>query len=164
MKGGTPTMPIPTTPTMTREFSFSVQTTLDFQPCLDGLRECLRIEGFRIVAEIPFHHEFKKNVGLAWQRYTVLVVWSPFYAYQALLSDRDGGLIIPFNLVVAETDASTLLVATNHGFSRRVEGPIGTRVLVRELNQKILQILLHIAANAGGRGQGTALNEGQEAR
>lgn len=149
---------------MTRESSFSVQTTLDFQCCLDLLRECLRVEGFRVAAEIPFDREFKKNVGLAWQRYTVLVVWSPFCAYQALLSDRDGGLIVPFNLVVAETDASTLLIATNRGMYQRMDGPIGIQVLLRELNRKIRQIFLCVGEHEPDCNRGTVLTEAREAR
>lgn len=149
--------------TMTRESSFSVQTRLDFQCCLDLLRECLRCEGFRVAAEICFDREFKKNVGLAWQRYTVLVVWSPFYAYQALLSDRDGGLIVPFNLVVAEDDASTMLIATNHGSSQRVDGPIGLQVLLREINRKIRQIFLHVGEHELGSNRGTMLSDAREA-
>lgn len=150
--------------TMTRESSFSVQTTLDFQCCLELLRECLQVEGFRVAAEIPFDREFKKNVGLAWQRYTVLVVWSPFYAYQALLSDRDGGLIVPFNLVVAEKEASTLLIAADHAQSRRADGSIGIQVLLRDLNRKIRQIFLHVASHELGSDHRTGLGEAREAR
>lgn len=149
--------------TMTRESSFSVQTTLDFQCCLDLLRECLRVEGFRVAAEICFDREFKKNVGLTWQRYTVLVVWSPFYAYQALLSDRDGGLIVPFNLIIAENDASTLLITTNHGVPQRMNGSIGTQVLIRELNRKIRQIFLHVGSHEPGSDRRNDLREVREA-
>lgn len=133
--------------TMTRDFSFSLRTTLGFQECLDLLRQKLQREKFRIVSEVQFHREFEKNVGLQWQKYTVLVIWSPFHAYQALLSDRDGGLFMPFNVVVAEDRGYTSISVTNHASAGFTDGPIGIQVLVRELNRKMREIFLELASH-----------------
>ena len=134
--------------TMTRDFSFSVRTTLGFQESLDLLRQKLQREGFRVVSEVQFHREFEKTVGLSWQKYTVLVVWSSFHAYQALISDQDGGLFVPFNLVVAEGSGTTLIATTNHGLSGGLaDSPIGIQVLVRELNRKMRQIFLELTSH-----------------
>ncbi len=131
--------------TMTRDFSFSVRTTLGFQESWDLLRRKLQRDDFRIVSEVHFHHEFEKRVGLQWRKYTVLIIGSPFLAYQALLSDRDGGLFVPFKLSVAEDTGSTLITTTNHSWAGLSGSPIGIQVLVRELNRKIRQIFLELA-------------------
>ena len=133
--------------TMTRDFSFSVRTTLGFQESLDMLRQKLQSEGFRVVSEIQFAREFERSVGLPWHNYTVLVVWSPFHAYQALLSDRDGGLLVPFNLVIAEDLGGTLIAVTNHLLTGFSNGPIGLQILVRELNRKMRQIFVELAGH-----------------
>lgn len=133
--------------TTTRDFSFSLRTTLGFQVCLDLLRQNLQRENFRVVSEVQFHREFEKSVGLPWGKYTVLVVWSPFHAYEALLSDRDGGLFMPFNVVVAEDAGYTSIAVTNHGRNGFSHGPIGIQVLVRELNRKMRQIFLELASH-----------------
>lgn len=133
--------------TMTRDFSFSLRTTLGFQECLDLLRQKLQREGFRIVSEVHFDREFEKTVGLRWQRYTVLVIWNPFRAYQALLSDHDGGLFIPFNVVIAEDMGYTSVSVTNHASTGFVDGPIGIQVLVRELNRKMREIFLELGSH-----------------
>lgn len=130
---------------MTRDFSHSAITTLSFEDTLTLLRELLRVEGFRVVAEIPFHREFDRHVGLQWRRYTVLVVWNPFLAYQAVLSDRDAGIFMPFNFVVADNGSSTLIVATNHLLFGRLSGTIGVQVLARDLNRKIDCLLTRLA-------------------
>lgn len=130
---------------MTRDFSHSAITTLPFEDALTFLRELLRVEGFRVVAEIPFHREFDRHVGLPWRRYTVLVVWNPFLAYQAVLSDRDAGIFMPFNFVVAENGSCTLVVATNHLLFGRLAGTIGVQVLARDLNRKIDCLLMRLA-------------------
>jgi uncharacterized protein (DUF302 family) len=150
--------------TMTRDFSFSLHTTLGFQECLDLLRQKLQHEGFRVVSEVQFHREFEKNVGLQWQKYTVLVVWSPFHAYQALLSDRDGGLFMPFNIAVAEDMGYTSIAVTNHALAGFNQGPIGIQVLVRELNRKMRQIFLELASHEIILGNGNSKRLAKEAR
>lgn len=132
--------------TMTRDCSLSMQTTLTFDQCLAFLRQSLREESFRIVAEVSFHREFERHVGLRCQNYTVLVVWSPLLAYQALLSDRDAGIFMPFHFVVAENEKSTLIAATNHALFGRVTGKIGVQVLARDLTRKIRQIFSKLSA------------------
>lgn len=132
--------------TLTRDFSLSMLTSLPFGQCLNFLRESLRQEGFRIVAEIPFHDEFERHMGLSWQNYTVLIVWNPFWAYQAVLSDRDAGIFMPFHFVVAENRESTLIAATNHALFGRIIGTLGVQVLARDLTRKIREIFSDLAA------------------
>ena len=150
--------------TMTRDYSFSLRTTLGFQQCLDLLRQKLQREDFRVVSEVPFHRELAKSVGIQWQKYTVLVIWSPFHAYQALLSDRDGGLFMPFNVVIAEDTGYTSVAVTNHALAGFSEGPIGIQVLVRELNRKMRQVFLELANHEVIPGNGTATRSTKEAR
>jgi len=125
---------------MTRDFSHSAITTLSFEDTLALLQDLLHHEGFRVIAEVPFHREFERHVGLQWTNYTVLVVWNPFLAYQGLLSDRDAGIFMPFNIVVAQQTSSTLIVATNHLLFGRLAGTIGVQVLARDLNRKVNRI------------------------
>jgi uncharacterized protein (DUF302 family) len=133
--------------TMTRDFSLSIKTTLEYQRALELLRQALQREKFRILAEVPFHREFEKNMGMSRANYTVLVVWSPFHAYRALLSDRDGGLLIPFNLLVAEHENSTIIAAINHLLFGRASGGIGVQALARDLNHQMRHIFTQIAAH-----------------
>lgn len=134
---------------MTRDFSHSAVTILPFEETLDLLRALLRREGFRVIAEVPFHREFERHVGMQWRNYTVLVVWSSFLAYQAVLSDRDAGIFMPFNFIVADNGSSTLVVATNHHLFGRLAGTIGVQVLARELNRKINSILSDVSEVEG---------------
>ena len=132
--------------TMTRDFSLSIKTILGYEQALELLRQALQREKFRILAEVPFHRELEKDVGMSLANYTVLVVWSSFHAYRALLSDRDGGLLIPFNLLVAEHENGTIIAATNHMLFGRVSGGIRVQALARDLNHQMRQIFTQIAA------------------
>ena len=140
---------------MTGDSSISVRANLGFQESLDLMRRKLQSQEFRVVTQIQFHREFEKTLGLRWRKYSVLVVWSPFYAYRALLCDLDGGLLLPFNIVVAEDESSTLITTTNHSLPGLSKGPIAIQVLVRELNRMMRQIFQEIAVcgNAANRAE-----------
>ncbi len=148
---------------MTRDFSHSAITTLSFEDTLDFVRQSLQREGFRIVAEIEFHRELQRHVGLQWKYYTVLVVWSPFLAYQGLLGDRDTGIFMPFNFVVADNGESTLVAATNHLLFGRLAGTIGVQVLARDLSRKICRIMSDIAEQGEAPGSQLVQQERKEA-
>jgi uncharacterized protein (DUF302 family) len=129
---------------MTGPFSISVDSTLGVEECLGLLRQKLQQQELRIVTQIQFHREFEKSLGVCRQKYTVLVILSPFHAYQALLCGLDGGLFLPFNVLVAEDASSTLISTTNHSFAGLSNGPIAIQVLVRELNRMMWQIFQEI--------------------
>ena len=131
---------------MSRGSSLSMLTTLPFEKCLNLVRQAVHREGFQVIAEIPFHREFERQIGLPWKKYTVLILWSPFLAYQAILSDRDAGIFMPFHFVVAEDGDSTLVAATDHALFGRVIGKVGILVLARHLTNKIQLIFSELAA------------------
>lgn len=123
----------------------SVRTSLRFEECLGLLRQKLQREEFRVVAQIQFDREFENSLGVHWRKYTVLVVWNSFYAYQALLCGVNGGLFLPFNVSVSDEDGSTLIATTNHSPAGLNQGPIGVQILTHELNRRMEQILMEFA-------------------
>ena len=140
------------------EISVSLETSMPFGDCLMQLREMLSGAGFRIVAEIPFHREFEQHLGLKWRRYTVILVWSPFHAYQSVLNDAEAGILLPFHFVVAETQEGTLLAATNLSLLGHMTGRIGLRLVGTNLTHQIQQILDQLHARQGGSADLTAGN------
>ena len=139
--------------TIVRDFSISMRTTACYQQVVSNLLETLKHRGFEILCEFLIDRELDRKVGLRWeqlglrwQHYTVFVVRSPFDAYQALLSDRDGGLLVPFNVCVAQDAGSTFVAVTNHqGSLNTKDAPIGIQVSVRDLARKIRQVLMDLA-------------------
>ena len=104
------------------------------------LKGILGREGCRILAEVPFHVEIEREIGLRLRNYTVLVVWDPFQTYQGLLSDRGAGLFLPFHFLVADKGTSTLIAALNHELIARSASTLGVRLLLRNSERKIRSI------------------------
>ena len=128
-----------------RDLSISARTGISYRRVLSILREAVKRHGFEVLCEVALDRELERKVGLRCQHCTVLVVWSPFDAYHAVLSDRDGGLLVPFNILVAEHGDSTVIAATNHAALGRNGAPIGVQVLAQALAKKVRCIFLEMA-------------------
>lgn len=133
--------------TTPRVFSVSTQTALGFEECLSQLRRELLRAGFRILVEVPFHQEFERHVGLPWPRYTVLVVWSPSMAYQAVLSDPDAGIFMPFHVFVEDKGHFTHVAAMDHLLFGRMIGTLGAQIVARNLTERIREIFSNLAVH-----------------
>ncbi len=138
--------------------SISIATKISYQLTIEVLREVLARFGFEVLYEFALDRESERKAGLRWPQlglrwchYTVPLVWSPLDACPALLSDRDGGLLVPFNLCVAEKDNTTFIAAANHlNLLRPGNASIGTHTLLREQAHRIRGVLSEIAMRQDG--------------
>jgi uncharacterized protein (DUF302 family) len=121
----------------------AVQTDVGFERTLESLRIELPRHEFRILGEVNFSRELDSLIGLATPLYAVLIVWHPFSAYQALLSDLNGGLMVPFNLAVYQNGNVTTVSVLNQP-SLMAEAPLGIRVLGQELNRRMRKVMLEL--------------------
>ncbi len=125
---------------MNRELAISAETTLPFRQCLDCLRQQLACAGFRIITEVSFDREIDQHVGFKWRRYTVLLVWNAFQAYEALLGETGAGIFLPLHFVVAEGESVTTAAGTNVALLAQATGKVGLQLLARKLGRQIQEI------------------------
>lgn len=123
----------------------AVRTTMTRDRAIASLRDELPRRGFRIVTELPFDRELDTQIGVTASRYTVLVLWHPFSAYQALLSDPNGGLMVPFNVAVYENEGETTISVLSQPLLTS-DASLGVRVLGQELNRRMREVLLQLAS------------------
>lgn len=122
----------------------AVQTAMGFERVAGLLRNEMPRHGFRVVAELPFEHALDTQIGMVASRYTVFVVWHPFSAYQAVLSDPNGGLMVPFNVALYESDGKTTISVLNQPLLTS-GASLGVRVLGQDLNRRMREVLLHLS-------------------
>lgn len=130
----------------------AVQTEVGFERTLESLRVELPRHEFRILWEVDFSRELHSHIG---SPYAVLIVWHPASAYQALLNDPNGGLMVPFNLAVYRKGSITTVSVLIQP-SLRPEASLGIRTLGQELNWRLRHILLHLGTYERQGGQGSA--------
>jgi uncharacterized protein (DUF302 family) len=124
-----------------------VQSPLGFDLCLRAVRSILRQDKFQIVSEALFPEDPGNSGVPRRQRHTVLVVWSASYACQALSTDRDAGLLVPFCLSVLEDGTHSMVAASCYTRLAVATGTVGIRILARVLDTKINQIFLQLSAH-----------------
>lgn len=138
---------------MVRGFSISAQRAASYQEAFPILCSVLKRRGFKILSELQVGPALGHELGLSWthlglpcRSYTVLVVWSPTDVCHAVLTDRDGGLLAPVNICVAGDGSSTVAAVINYyGALIPRDGPIGIRLVIRNLTRKIYEVLEEFA-------------------
>ena len=135
-------------------FSISAQRAVSYQEAFPYLCDELRRHGLEVLSELRVGQALEHKLGLSWahlgaqwQNYTVLVVWSPPDTCQAVLRDRDGGLLAPFNICVAGNSRCTVAAVINYysGLIPR-DGSIGIRIAIRNLTRRIYEVLQEFAS------------------
>ncbi len=128
-----------------RNMTRSIETGLGFEGTVEALRKALGEEHLQVLAELPFEERLEEASGIRWSKYRVLVVWSPMDAPHVVLSGREAGLFMPFNIVVKETAAdSTVITALTHDLWDTPNQNGELRLLLRELDLKVGQVLLSV--------------------
>ncbi|MGD8869806.1 MAG: DUF302 domain-containing protein [Gemmatimonadales bacterium] len=83
-----------------------------FDKALDNVKEELKKEGFGVLTTIDVKAILKEKLDIEHRPYVILGACNPQLAHQALTTDDTIGMLLPCNVVVAETsDGSEVAIA-----------------------------------------------------
>ena len=81
-------------------YAIKMQTPLSHNEAISRVTETLAAEGFGILNSIDMQQTLLQKLGKQFGRYTILGACNPSFAFDALTSDMDLGLMMPCNVVV----------------------------------------------------------------
>lgn len=90
-----------------RDVSYSARRELrgvDYEDAIRRATEALGEQGFGVLTEIDVRKTLKEKIGEDFKRYVILGACNPQLAHRALSEDDNVGLLLPCNVVVAETE------------------------------------------------------------
>jgi len=128
-------------PIATQPESLSCVIRRGFDETLAALRSALQREDIDVVCELPFDREFEKSMGVTCRRYSVLVVWSQFDTWRAVLTEKDAGLLMPFNIAVVEDGESTLVAVANWSHRHYSRPTVGISLMLHDAEAKVRRAL-----------------------
>ncbi len=92
-------------------YGISRKVELGFEEAVSRVTETLKEEGFGVLTEINLKAKFKEKLDKDFGEYKILGACNPGFAFEALGTDMDLGLLLPCNVVVYEKDESTTVAA-----------------------------------------------------
>ncbi|MFW6193659.1 MAG: DUF302 domain-containing protein [Gemmatimonadota bacterium] len=90
-----------------RDVRYSARRELrgvDYEDAIRRATEALGEQGFGVLTEIDVRKTLKEKIGEDFKRYVILGACNPHLAHRALSEDDNVGLLLPCNVVVAETE------------------------------------------------------------
>lgn len=87
------------------------QVNLTYEQAVEKVRSELAKEGFGVLTEIDVKATLKKNLNVEFNKYIILGACNPPFAYEALMAERDIGLMMPCNVIVYEDKGKTYVVS-----------------------------------------------------
>lgn len=77
---------------------------VSYEDAVERVTEALSEEGFGILTEIDVRQAMREKLDEEFRRYVILGACNPQLAHRALTTDDNIGLLLPCNVVVAETE------------------------------------------------------------
>ena len=90
--------------------AFEVTVGAPYAEAVERVVEALKNEGFGVLTRIDVHDTLKEKLDVEFKNYSILGACNPPLAHKALSSRPDAGLMLPCNVIVEETGASSTLI------------------------------------------------------
>ncbi len=134
----------------TTRYGISVSVPLPYDVALERTRTALAAEGFGVLTEIDLRATLKKKLDVDFRPYTILGACNPPLAYQAVLAERDIGLLLPCNLIVYAGDSAgtSVVAAMDPVQALQLTGRDDIAALATEVRIRIERVLAAIERDA----------------
>lgn len=92
-------------------YDYSKQLKIQFDEAVYRTKESLKKEGFGVLTEIDVKKTLKEKLNADYDNYIILGACNPPFAYEALKTEKQIGLLLPCNVVVYEDDSEVAVSA-----------------------------------------------------
>lgn len=113
-----------------------------FDDTLVKVAEELKKEGFGVLTEIDVKETLKQKLQVDFRRYKILGACNPPFAYKALQTEENLGVLLPCNVVVQEKEDHSIQVSainpmeSMHAVKNEALGEIA-----KEISEKLKKVL-----------------------
>ena len=90
-------------------YGFTKELIIPFEKTIEIVIQELKKRGFGILTKIDVKEKFKEKMGIDFKKYVILGACNPSNALQAILVEKNIGLMLPCNVVVYENGDNTAI-------------------------------------------------------
>jgi uncharacterized protein (DUF302 family) len=122
-------------------YGYKKQVNGSYEETVTKTKEELQKEGFGVLTEIDVKATLKKKLDVDFDKYIILGACNPPFAYQALQTEKDIGLLLPCNVIVYEADEKIYVSAIVPTVAMNmVENP-GLENIAVEVENKLKKVI-----------------------
>ena len=122
-------------------YYFSKTIEGPFDKAIENVTAVLQANGFGVLTEIDVKATLKKKLDVDFDKYIILGACNPPFAYQALQTEKDIGLLLPCNVIVYEADEKIYVSAIVPTVAMNmVENP-GLENIAVEVENKLKKVI-----------------------
>jgi uncharacterized protein (DUF302 family) len=122
-------------------YSYQRSTIKPFDEALFEARTLLKQYGFGVLCEIDVAKTLKEKINAEFPRYVILGACNPQFAYEALSSEAQLGLLLPCNVVIQQQGNKTIVSAVDAKQLLSIVGRAELEPIAAEVNVRLRAVV-----------------------
>jgi len=123
------------------DYGYKKQVNAPYEQTVSKTKEELQKEGFGVLTEIDVKATLKKKLDVDFNKYIILGACNPPFAYQALETEKDIGLLLPCNVIVYESEGKTYVSAIVPTVAMNMVENTGLEKIAVEVEKKLKKVI-----------------------
>lgn len=123
------------------DYGRCIAVDMPYAQAIDAAKAALKEEGFGVLCEIDVAKTLKEKIGADVPPYIILGACNPQFANASLKEEPNIGLLLPCNVIVRESQGSTLVAAIDAAKMLSVVGNPALDTTAREVNVRLGRVL-----------------------
>jgi len=123
------------------DYGYKKQANAPYEQTVSKTKEELQKEGFGVLTEIDVKATLKKKLDVDFNKYIILGACNPPFAYQALETEKDIGLLLPCNVIVYESEGKTYVSAIVPTVAMNMVENTGLEKIAVEVEKKLKKVI-----------------------
>jgi uncharacterized protein (DUF302 family) len=115
-----------------------------YDAAVERVEAALQQEGFGILTRIDVRETLKKKIDVDFRPYVILGACNPPLAYRALSAEDTIGLMLPCNVVVAETSSGSEVAIARPSVMMTVADAEGLEAVAEEAQARLERALANV--------------------
>lgn len=123
------------------EYGMSTTVDLPFEKAIEKVTEELKKEEFGVLTTIDVKETMKKKLDVDFPKYVILGACNPPFAYRALQTEEQIGLLLPCNVIVYEKEGKTVVSVFDPLVMTTVMENEKIRPIAEEVRQRLERVV-----------------------